>query len=144
MTNRLLLGLFCIFFYVNIQAQPAKKEIESSVVALTKAMLAADRPALEKLTAEELSYGHSTGAIEDKTVYIKNILAGSPKFSDISSSDQTISQVGDISIVRNVSSFKGTKADGTPLDIKIGVLMVWKKSDGDWRLIARQGYKLPQ
>jgi ketosteroid isomerase-like protein len=132
-----------MFFYMNVQAQPAKKEIESSVDALAKAMLAADRPALEKLTAEELSYGHSTGAIEDKTLYIKNILAGSPKFSDISSSDQSISQSGDIAIVRNISSFKGTRADGNALDIKIGVLMIWKKSGSDWKLIARQGYKLP-
>lgn len=143
MTNRLLLGLLGMFFYMNVQAQPAKKEIESSVDALTKAMLAADRPALEKLTAEELSYGHSTGAIEDKTVYIKNIMAGSPKFSDINSSDQTISQAGDIAIVRNISSFKGTRADGNALDIKIGVLMIWKKSGSDWKLLARQGYKLP-
>jgi ketosteroid isomerase-like protein len=143
MTNRLLLGLLGMLFYMNVQAQPAKKEIESSVNALTKAMLAADQTALEHLTAEELSYGHSTGAIEDKTVYIKNIMAGSPKFSDISSTDQTISQAEDIAIVRNISTFKGTRPNGSPLDIRIGVLMVWKKSGGDWKLFARQGYKLP-
>ena len=143
MANRFLLVLLCIFFYVNTDAQPAKKEIESTIDALTKAMIAADGPALGKLTADELSYGHSTGAIEDKTVYIKNILAGSPKFSDIHSTDQTISQAGDLAIVRNISTFKGTKPDGSPLDIRIGVLMVWKKSGGDWKLFARQGYKLP-
>lgn len=142
MTNRLLLGLLCLFLYLNSQAQP-KKDIESSVAALTNAMLKQDRAALEKLTADELSYGHSTGAVEDKTLYIKNILSGSPKFSEISNSDQTISMAGDNAIVRNISSIKGTRPDGTPLEIKIGVLMIWKKSGNEWKLLARQGYKLP-
>jgi ketosteroid isomerase-like protein len=143
MIKRLLPGLLCLFFFINCPAQPAKKEIESAVDALTKAMLVPDRPALEKLTADELSYGHSTGAVEDKTVYIKNIMAGSPKFSEISNTDQTISLTGDNAIVRNISSIKGTRPDGTPLDIKIGVLMIWKKTGGEWKLLARQGYKLP-
>ena len=106
-------------------------------------MISVDRPVLEKLTMDELSYGHSTGAIEDKTLYIKNILAGSPKFSEISNTDQTVSIAGDNAIVRDISTIKGTRPDGTPLDIKIGVLMIWKKTGGDWKLLARQGYKLP-
>ena len=143
MYNRLLIGLLCMFFYVNSQAQSANKDIASSIDALTKAMIAQDKPTLEKLTADELSYGHSTGAVEDKTLYIKNIMAGSPKFLEISNTDQTISLAGDNAIVRNISSIKGTRPDGTPLDIKIGVLMIWKKSGSDWKLLARQGFKLP-
>jgi ketosteroid isomerase-like protein len=46
-----------------------------------------------------------------------------------------------MAIVRNICSIKGTK-DGAPLDIKIGVLMVWKKEGAEWKLLARQGYKL--
>ena len=32
--------------------------------------------------------------------------------------------------------------DGKPTTTKIGVLQVWQKQDGNWKLLARQGYKL--
>jgi ketosteroid isomerase-like protein len=141
MTSRLLLLAFCFLSYVNINAQSSKKKIESSIEALNKAMISQDKPMLEKLTADELSFGHSTGLVEDKTVFVKDILSGPTKFFHIDNTEQTINLVGNIGIVRLVSSIKGTK-DGAPLDIVIGVLMIWKKEGANWKLLARQGYKL--
>ena len=40
--------------------------VSAAVEALRKAMIAADRSALEKLTADELSYGHSSGRLENR------------------------------------------------------------------------------
>ena len=105
-------------------------------------MISRDKPTLEKLTAESLSYGHYSGLVENKTAFTSNILTGTTKFSQIEQTDQTIESTGDLAIVRNISTIKGTRADG-PLDIKIGILMVWRKEGADWKLVARQGYKLP-
>jgi hypothetical protein len=141
MTIRVLVIVLCFFSYVNTKAQTWKKDIESSIEALNKATISPDKSMLEKLTAEELSYGHSTGLLEDKATYVKDILSGPTKFFQIDNADQTITLAGDIAIVRNVCSIKGTK-DGAPMDTKIGVLMIWKKDGADWKLLARQGYKL--
>ena len=35
-----------------------------------------------------------------------------------------------------------SELDGKPNTTKIGVLQVWQKQDGGWKLLARQGYKL--
>jgi hypothetical protein len=36
------------------------------------------------------------------------------------------------------------KFQGTPdLDARIGALQVWQKQDGGWKLLARQGFRLP-
>jgi ketosteroid isomerase-like protein len=35
-----------------------------------------------------------------------------------------------------------SEMDGKPNSVKIGVLQVWQKQDGNWKLLARQGYKL--
>jgi ketosteroid isomerase-like protein len=35
-----------------------------------------------------------------------------------------------------------SEADGKPTSTKIGILSVWTKQDGAWKLLARQGYKL--
>src|SRR5450631_365760 len=135
MTNRLLLLVFCFLSFTNTDAQSWKKDIESSIEALNKATISQDKSMLDKLTAEELSYGHSTGLVENKTAYIKDILSGSTKFFQIDNADQTINLADDVAIVRNTCSIKGTK-DGAPLDIKIGILMIWKKSGADWKLLA--------
>ena len=142
MANRLLILALSFLSFVNANAQSWKNDIESSIEALNKASISQDKPMLEKLTTEELSYGHSTGLVENKTAFVKNILSGPTKLFQIDNTDQTINLAGDIAIVRTISSIKGTK-DGAPLDIKIGVLMIWKKDGADWKLLARQGYKLP-
>jgi len=141
MTNRLLLLAFCFLTCVNVDAQSSKKDIEASVDALNKASIAQDKQALEKLTMDELSYGHSTGVVENKTTYVKSILSGPVKFIQIDNGDQTIELAGDDAIVRAICSIRGTR-DGAPLDLKIGILMVWKKTGTEWKLLARQGYKL--
>jgi ketosteroid isomerase-like protein len=142
MTNRLFLLVALFLSYVNTDAQASKKDIESSIGALNNASISRDSLTLEKLTSRDLSYGHSTGLVENKAAYLKNILSGSTKFLQIDNADQTINLSGNIIIVRNICSIKGTK-DGALLDIKIGVLMIWSKEGADWKLLARQGYKLP-
>jgi len=35
-----------------------------------------------------------------------------------------------------------SEADGTITNTRLTVLTVWQKQGGDWKLLARQGYKL--
>ena len=142
MANRMFILLLSFLFYTSANAQKADKEIESLVETLNKAMISADKSVLEKLTAEDLSYGHSTGVIQNKSEYIKDILTGSVKFIQIENANQSITVTDNTATVRNICSIKGTR-DGAPLDLKIGILMIWIKKGDGWKLLARQGYKLP-
>ena len=142
MINRLFLLMFCFLINVNTNAQTSNKEIESSIELLNKAMITPDKSSLDKLTAEELSYGHSTGAVQNKSDFIKEVLSGPVKFFQIDNANQTITVADNTAIVRNICSIKGTR-DGAPLDLKIGILMIWIKKGDAWKLLARQGYKLP-
>ena len=36
-----------------------------------------------------------------------------------------------------------SELEGKPTSTKIGALQVWQKQDGGWKLLARQGFKLP-
>ena len=76
-----------------------QKQLETMVVELYQAMVAKDRNTLEKLTAETLSYGHSSGTLENKAAYIEAILNGPFEFLSIDPVDQTISVSGDTAIV---------------------------------------------
>jgi Domain of unknown function (DUF4440) len=142
MINRFFLLMLCFLSYMKTDAQLPKKGIESSIEALNKAIISQDKSMLDKLTAEELSYGHSTGLVEDKSEFMKNILSGPTKFLQIDNANQNINLADSIAIVRNICSIKGSN-NGAPLDLKIGILMIWRKQGDNWKLLARQGYKLP-
>ena len=141
MTCRLLIIILLITSVLKSEAQTWDKDVEASIASLNKALIEQDKSTLEKLTATELSYGHSTALIENKSQFVTDVLSGPVKFSKIESTGQQMTQAGDIVLVRNLSNFQGIK-NGAPMDLKIGVLMVWRKQGDHWELLARQGYKL--
>jgi ketosteroid isomerase-like protein len=142
MNIRLCLLLVCLLSFRITDAQSLINEVETSIGNLNTAIISKDKPMLEKLTAEELSFGHSTGVIQDKSAFVNDVLSGPTKLIRIDISNQSINLVDDIAIVRNISSISGTNK-GMPLELKIGVLMIWRKLEGNWKLLARQGFKLP-
>jgi ketosteroid isomerase-like protein len=141
MTRHLLLFILLFTCFGKTQAQTWDKDVEASIASLNKAMIEQDKSTLEKLTASELSYGHSTALIENKSEFVTDVLSGPVKFSKIESTNQQLSKADNIVLVRNLSNFQGIK-NGAPMDLKIGVLMVWRKQRDHWELLARQGYKL--
>jgi hypothetical protein len=142
MTNRFLAIICCFLSCLTATAQSAKQDIETSIDALYKAMISQDKSILDKLTAEELSYGHSTGLVENKSEFEKNIMTRATNFTTIDNSNQSVNITDHLAIVRSITSFKGSNSAG-PLDVKIGILMIWQKQGEQWKLLARQGFKLP-
>jgi ketosteroid isomerase-like protein len=118
-----------------------EKDVAARVETLRKAMQDADKAALENIAAEELSYGHSNGKIEDKAAFVEAIVSGKNDFVKIEVTDLTVKVVGNIAIVRHRLS-GDTANDGKPATINLGLLMVWQKQKSEWKLIARQGFKL--
>lgn len=115
--------------------------VARAVDALTRAMVAADKAQLEALTAPQLSYGHSSGRIENQREFVDNILSRNSVFKFINLSDQTIAVVGNDAIVRHIFTAE-TESQGRVTPVRIGVLQVWQKQGGDWKLLARQAYRL--
>jgi hypothetical protein len=135
-----LLTTFLVFTK-NVNAQsPNEKMIAENVKTLTNAMVNADSVALKNLTADGLSYGHSNGKIENKAQYIDGVLTG-PDFLSIDITEQTIQVTGKIAIIRH-KFFARLIRDGKPDEARIGVMQIWTKQKRQWKLLARQAYKL--
>ena len=113
--------------------------VAAAVEALRKAMISGDKATLEKLSAAELSYGHSSGRIENKGEFVAALVSGTSGFSAIELSDQSVSVIDQLALVRHVFNGK-RKADGS--NMKLAILTVWLERQGDWRLVARQAAKL--
>jgi hypothetical protein len=122
-------------------AGPQTAALEKRITALSQAMITADAKALKAITASTLSYGHSSGRVEDQQTFINNLVNGSSDFVTIDLQDQTISLADDIAIVRHVLAAE-TNDSGKPGSVKIGVMLVWQEHHGEWTLLARQAFKL--
>ncbi len=113
--------------------------VSAAVEAWRKAMIAADKSALEKLTMAELSYGHSSGRLENKAEFIEALTSGKSSFSEIELSGQTVNVVDKIAIVRH--TFNATRRkEGDK--VKLFNLTIWVQQQDQWKLLARQAAKL--
>lgn len=113
----------------------------AAVEALRKALIDPDKATLDKLTMNELSYGHSSGLIQDKTAFEEALLSGASDFVSIELSDQTMGVVGNTAWVRHKLSAV-TNDGGKPGEAHLSVLLIWMKQKGQWRLLARQAVKV--
>jgi len=140
--KKYLMSLSFLFVSTFLMAQSKdEKSLSDAVDTLIQAMIRADKPVLESLAADDLNYGHSIGRVENKTQFIDAVVNGPFDYLSGNISDQTIKITKDVGVVRHVFTFK-YKNNTEEGEMKLGVLLVWQKQNGEWKLLARQGYKL--
>ncbi|XUJ32796.1 nuclear transport factor 2 family protein [Bradyrhizobium japonicum] len=83
-----------------LAASADEEAVAKKVEAFRLAQIAADPKALGALCADEVSYSHSNGKVEDKATFITNATDGKSKFLSIEYKDPTIKVVGPAAIVR--------------------------------------------
>ena len=115
--------------------------LKDAIEALRKAILAADKAKLDALTAAELSYGHSSAVVQDKPTFIDGVVNRKATVKSLDFPDLKIGINGTTGWTRH-RYVSDSEQDGKPNHVDIGVLGVWQKQGNDWKLFARQGYKL--
>ena len=119
-----------------------EKLVADRVENLRKLMINPEKAALEELAADDLSFGHSTGLIEDKSNFVNSFVSHKSVFTSVMFTNQTIKIIGDVAIVRH--RMEGdTNNNNTPGKVDIIVLLIWQKTNGLWKLLARQAAKIP-
>src|SRR5262245_48160963 len=109
------------------------------VETMRKAWFDADRAKLEQLTAPQLSYGHSDGRVETKEQFVDAVMKRKQTVKSLEYPDLKIAVAGNAAVARHLFVAQ-SELDGKATTTKIGVLEVWQKQDGGWKLLARQGF----
>jgi ketosteroid isomerase-like protein len=131
-----------LLLIMTTQAQSKQEtEVAQAVELLRKAMVDANRADLDAIASEKLSYGHSSGKVEDKKDFVENIASGKSDFISIELKDQTISVSGNTAVVRHELHAK-TNDGGKPGEAHIKILLVFQKHGGKWLMLARQAVKM--
>lgn len=143
MYKKFIASLFILTITVNVIMAQSKeeKEVAAAVETLRKAMIDGDQKALEAIAAEQLSYGHSGGKVEDKKTFVSTLASGKSDFVTIDLSDQTISVSGETAIVRHTLNAT-TNDGGKPGTVALHIMTVWQKQHKHWVLLARQAVKV--
>ena len=126
-------------------AQTAKDEqVWSRVGALTRAIFETkDSAALADIVSDEVTYGHSGGNIENKKEMVHNASVSGTIYKNPSLERVSIKIEKDVAVVRH--NFRAISVDdkGTETPLNLGILQVWRKEHGKWRIWARQAVKIP-
>ncbi len=126
-----------------LKAQTAiESKVTNAVEKLRLAMISGNRADLESIVSKNLTYGHSSGKLEDYATFVETIASGKSDFVAIDFAKQTIQMAGKTALVRHELHAK-TNDGGKPGEVHLGILLVWQKEGKEWKLLGRQAYKLP-
>ncbi len=137
----LLILLLSFSFCAFAQNKKEEQKVAQAIDELKKALLDPTPTNLDVIAAEELSYGHSSGLIENKKAFMDALLSGKSDFITLDLSEQSISVVKDVALVRHILTAQISN-NGQAANLKLSVLLVWQKQKGKWRLLARQAARL--
>ena len=116
--------------------------IAKSVEAFRAAQAAGNADGIAPLCAEELSYSHSSGAVDTKAALLDGVKNAKYKWTTLEYKNPTVRVVGPAAIVRFnfVGEQEVTGGKKTPQNLAI--LMNGQKQGNEWKLLSRSATKL--
>ena len=125
-----------------ISQQASEADVVTAIDQLMKGMITADENILKAYLTDELVYAHSNGKVQSKSDFIAEILGDERRFLSIETLDQTIQMGKDAAVVQHIFAAETKTNDGELGSLSVNVMQVWQLQNGNWKLLARQGYKL--
>ena len=139
--------LFALLLTVIVASASAQNQVQSKVwersEALSKAIFEnKDSVALLDLVSKNVSYGHSGGNVEDKPTMVHKAVSNKTTYKNLSFEKVSIDVQDNTAIVRH--NFRATQVDeaGKESPLDLGIMQVWRKENGKWRIWARQSVKI--
>src|SRR6266540_3059958 len=123
-----------------LAALPTIARAESAdEAAVAKAVDDLNKAMIEALVADQLSYGHSGGRVETKKEFVDVVAGKKTTYKSITISEPKVQVSGNNAVARHTYAVE-FESDGKPGSAKIGVMQVWVKDGGNWKLLARQAF----
>lgn len=122
----------------------ARKDILQAIDAWRAAVVGKDRAGLERAYHDDLSYGHTDGAVLGKREQIDRTLVPDRDFTAVDATGIAVRAYGDVAYVTATYAFHVKPQGQEPRIATLAGLDVWTKGAGGWQLIARQLTKVAQ
>ncbi|RZJ45315.1 MAG: nuclear transport factor 2 family protein [Chryseobacterium sp.] len=138
--------LLIVLSFITVSLTFAQKNKDQQTVAevsekLRSAMISGDKAILESLILPELTYGHSSGHIDNAKEFVEKLVSKQSDFLTIENTNQSIQIVDKTAIVRNHLYGKTADLGKEPGEVNLDIIYVWSKTKNGWKLLARQAVK---
>ena len=142
---RFVFALLLFFIAITAHAQPDSVVVKETVVKLENSLITKNYQDIEALLYSEVSFGHSTGWVQNRVQVIDDCKSGKLVYSKIERNDFYVAGMGkDWATIRYTGVAEGLNT-GKEFKIALHVLQLWvKNKNGKWQLAARQATKLPE
>jgi ketosteroid isomerase-like protein len=138
--KRLTMMFLLLIAVLGASAQSNDEQtVTAGVEKLRLAMISGNKADLLSILSPDLTYGHSGGKIESRDSFVEDISTKKSDFVTIALTDQSVTVTGDVAVVRHILT-ADTNDGGKPANIHLGIVLVWKKVKGDWKMIARRAF----
>jgi len=133
------IGFFAASALPVVAAETADEKAATAVVnALADAYGKKDASErLDRIFHENLSYGHSAGALETKADAMKAV----PNWKSMKINSAKVTVSGPVAVARTVMDMESVK--GSVIS-KMNILWVLVKEQQDWKVVARQAVRGPE
>ena len=137
------LALGASAFIGSAQAESADDvTVKKAADELRTAVFKQDKAKIESLASDQLSYSHSDARLQNKAEFIDGVMTRKATVKSLEWPELTAQIVGNTGIVRHLWVSE-SELEGKVTNTKIGVIQVWQKQDGGWKLLARASWGLP-
>ena len=130
----------CLGTFTTSAQKKSINDVKFDLEVFRLALLSGDKAQLMQLTTPDLTYGHSSGVIENQQQFVEKLASGQSDFTKIDISEETIALYKSTAIVRHLMTAE-TNDNGTPGTVKLRVMLVWVEGKQGWQLAARQALK---
>lgn len=131
----------CLLVTLARAADPAQQGLLDADAERVAALLAADTGRLGRLFAEQLSYVHTTGALDGKAALLGKIKAGELVFQSIQPHDVVAHVYGSAGVVTGTAELHVLNAH-QPRVLSLRFTATYVQHDGHWQLAAYQSTQL--
>ena len=139
--------LFPILFTLLIQSVcflPAYAQEQKQTITLERfqAMINRDSVKLDALLADDLTYIHSNGILENKKEHLRNIMSGKIIYLIMDIKEQSSKHYNETDIINGIVEVTG-KLNGTEFKLMLRYTEVYKRNKNKWQLVNWQSTKIP-
>jgi ketosteroid isomerase-like protein len=103
-----------------------------------RALSEQDWPALDRLLAADYTHVHTTGRVEDKSVYVQGM---KERPRETSRGELTVRVYGDTAVMAGAQTNRTERSGKTEL-MHSQVIQVWVRHADGWKLVAAQNTRL--
>ncbi|MDB5441816.1 MAG: hypothetical protein JWP73_192 [Phenylobacterium sp.] len=118
------------------------RDLAIAAHAYDDAQVKSDKPALQRLLADDYFLANSSGQLEGKAAFIADQTAPGYRLEPFKVEGPINKVMGDVALLGGVATLTGTDS-GKPYSVRLRFVDVWVKRKGHWQVLFTQATRDP-